>query len=210
MKSEGSSVKAELAVGEGTLDAEKQDAKALPEASDAKVADVSVAPAAKTPLGYDFLVKLLLVGDSGVGKSGLVLRFADGAFNPDFTSTIGIDFKLRTCDLDSKKIKFQVLDPSGQERFRTITTAHFRNAMGILFVFDVTKEDSFLSIPGWLKTFTDHRDLTHFDLRSRVLLVGSKCDLENQRVISTEQVPPSPLPLSLKAWLQLPVIRRVT
>ncbi|KAF7642736.1 hypothetical protein LDENG_00251810 [Lucifuga dentata] len=78
---------------------------------------------------YDYLFKLLLIGDSGVGKTCLLFRFSEDAFNTTFISTIGIDFKIRTVELDGKKIKLQIWDTAGQERFRTITTAYYRGAM---------------------------------------------------------------------------------
>ncbi|KAJ7159423.1 P-loop containing nucleoside triphosphate hydrolase protein [Mycena filopes] len=95
---------------------------------------------------YDFLIKLLLIGDSGVGKSCLLLRFCDDAWTPSFITTIGIDFKIRTIELDGRRIKLQIWDTAGQERFRTITTAYYRGAMGILLVYDVTDERSFNSL----------------------------------------------------------------
>jgi Ras-related protein Rab-8A len=98
------------------------------------------------PPHYDFLIKLLLIGDSGVGKSCLLLRFCDDAWTPSFITTIGIDFKIRTIELDGKRIKLQIWDTAGQERFRTITTAYYRGAMGILLVYDVTDERSFNSM----------------------------------------------------------------
>lgn len=82
---------------------------------------------------YDYLFKLLLIGDSGVGKTCLLFRFSEDAFNTTFISTIGIDFKIRTIELDGKKIKLQIWDTAGQERFRTITTAYYRGAMVSVF-----------------------------------------------------------------------------
>jgi small GTP-binding protein len=90
-------------------------------------------------------IKLLLIGDSGVGKSCCLLRFSEDSFTPSFITTIGIDFKIRTIELDGKKVKLQIWDTAGQERFRTITTAYYRGAMGILLVYDVTDERSFNS-----------------------------------------------------------------
>ena len=90
-------------------------------------------------------IKLLLIGDSGVGKSCCLLRFSEDSFTPSFITTIGIDFKIRTIDLDGKRVKLQIWDTAGQERFRTITTAYYRGAMGILLVYDVTDERSFNS-----------------------------------------------------------------
>ena len=95
---------------------------------------------------YDFLIKLLLIGDSGVGKSCCLLRFSEDSFTPSFITTIGIDFKIRTIELDGKRVKLQIWDTAGQERFRTITTAYYRGAMGILLVYDVTDERSFNSM----------------------------------------------------------------
>uniref|UniRef100_A0A453FW17 Uncharacterized protein n=1 Tax=Aegilops tauschii subsp. strangulata TaxID=200361 RepID=A0A453FW17_AEGTS len=82
------------------------------------------APPARARADYDYLIKLLLIGDSGVGKSCLLLRFSDGSFTTSFITTIGIDFKIRTIELDGKRIKLQIWDTAGQERFRTITTEH--------------------------------------------------------------------------------------
>ena len=98
-------------------------------------------------------IKLLLIGDSGVGKSCCLLRFSEDSFTPSFITTIGIDFKIRTIELDGKRVKLQIWDTAGQERFRTITTAYYRGAMGILLVYDVTDEKSFnsASLPSHLK-----------------------------------------------------------
>jgi len=133
-------------------------------------------------LGYDYLIKLMLIGDSGVGKSSLLLRFSDDTFDTSATPTIGIDFKLRTIELDNKRIKLQLLDTAGQERFRTITTAHYRNAMGILLVYDVTKEETFNNIHDWLKNIEKH---TTGPINK--LLIGNKCDMADKREVSTER-----------------------
>ena len=105
--------------------------------------------ATKPNATYDYLIKLLLIGDSGVGKSCLLLRFSDDAFNTSFITTIGIDFKIRTVEIDNKRCKLQIWDTAGQERFRTITTAYYRGAMGILLVYDITDEQSFANIRNW-------------------------------------------------------------
>eukprot|EP00835_Amoeboradix_gromovi_P002222 NODE_121_length_18880_cov_0.205687.p7 type:complete len:173 gc:universal NODE_121_length_18880_cov_0.205687:3440-2922(-) len=131
---------------------------------------------------YDYLMKLLLIGDSGVGKSCLLLRFSDDSFTPSFIATIGIDFKIRTIDLDSKKIKLQIWDTAGQERFRTITTAYYRGAMGILLVYDVTDEKSFHNIRNWIKNIDEHASEG-----VNKILVGNKCDCEEKKVITREQ-----------------------
>lgn len=100
---------------------------------------------APPPANHLSQIKLLLIGDSGVGKSCCLLRFSEDSFTPSFITTIGIDFKIRTIELDGKRVKLQIWDTAGQERFRTITTAYYRGAMGILLVYDVTDERSFNS-----------------------------------------------------------------
>nr|XP_020666482.1 ras-related protein Rab-13 [Pogona vitticeps] len=104
---------------------------------------------------YDHLFKLLLIGDSGVGKTCLIIRFAENNFNRTYISTIGIDFKIRTVEIEGKRIKLQVWDTAGQERFKTITTAYYRGAMGIILVYDITDEKSFENIQNWMKSIKE-------------------------------------------------------
>ncbi|KAK0585119.1 hypothetical protein LWI29_023628 [Acer saccharum] len=130
---------------------------------------------------YDYLIKLLLIGDSGVGKSCLLLRFSDDSFTTSFITTIGIDFKIRTIELDGKRIKLQIWDTAGQERFRTITTAYYRGAMGILLVYDVTDESSFNNIRNWMRNIEQHAA----DNVNKIL-VGNKADMdESKRAVPT-------------------------
>ncbi|KAJ1509200.1 GTP-binding protein [Coelomomyces lativittatus] len=131
---------------------------------------------------YDYLIKLLLIGDSGVGKSCLLLRFSDDSFTPSFITTIGIDFKIRTIELDGKRIKLQIWDTAGQERFRTITTAYYRGAMGILLVYDVTDERSFNNIRNWMRNIKENASE---DVKT--ILVGNKCDVLDKKVITKER-----------------------
>lgn len=135
----------------------------------------------KARADYDYLIKLLLIGDSGVGKSCLLLRFSDDSFTTSFITTIGIDFKIRIFELDGKRIKLQIWDTAGQERFRTITTAYYRNAMGILLVYDVTDESSFNNIRNWIKNIEQHAS----DNVNKIL-VGNKADMdESKRAVPT-------------------------
>ncbi|XP_070546734.1 ras-related protein Rab-8A-like [Ptychodera flava] len=131
---------------------------------------------------YDFLFKLLLIGDSGVGKTCVLFRFSEDAFNSTFISTIGIDFKIRTIELDGKKIKLQIWDTAGQERFRTITTAYYRGAMGIMLVYDITNEKSFDNIKNWIRNIEEHASA---DVEKMVL--GNKCDMEDRRQVTKER-----------------------
>lgn len=131
---------------------------------------------------YDYLFKLLLIGDSGVGKTCILFRFSDDSFNPTFITTIGIDFKIRTIELGDKKIKLQIWDTAGQERFRTITTAYYRGAMGIILVYDITNEKSFDNIKTWIRNIEQH---ANEDVEKMIL--GNKCDMDDKRVITKEQ-----------------------
>jgi small GTP-binding protein len=131
---------------------------------------------------YDYLFKLLLIGDSGVGKTCVLFRFSEDAFNSTFISTIGIDFKIRTIDLDGKKIKLQIWDTAGQERFRTITTAYYRGAMGIMLVYDITNEKSFDNIRNWIRNIEEHAAA---DVEKMVL--GNKCDMNDKRQVACDR-----------------------
>merc|ERR1711988_2090585 len=122
---------------------------------------------------YDYLFKLLLIGDSGVGKSCLLLRFADDTYTETYISTIGVDFKIRTVEIDGKVIKLQIWDTAGQERFRTITSSYYRGAHGIIVVYDVTDGDTFRSVEQWLE------EIERFAGPGvRKMIVGNKKDME--------------------------------
>lgn len=131
---------------------------------------------------YDLLFKLLLIGDSGVGKTCILFRFSDDAFNTTFISTIGIDFKIKTIELQGKKIKLQIWDTAGQERFHTITTSYYRGAMGIMLVYDITSTKTFDNIAKWLRNIDEH---ANEDVEKMIL--GNKCDVEDKRAVSKEK-----------------------
>jgi len=130
---------------------------------------------------YDYLMKLIMIGDSGVGKSCLLIRFSEDTFTHSFISTVGIDFKIRTMQVGDKTIKLQIYDTAGQDRFRTITAAYYRGSHGILLVYDVTDERSFINIRSWVTGMPQHT-------QSAVkMIIGNKCDLDEKRVISFER-----------------------
>ncbi|CAM9786922.1 unnamed protein product [Pylaiella littoralis] len=131
---------------------------------------------------FDMQIKLLMIGDSGVGKTCLLLRYANDSFSQTFITTIGIDFKIKNIDLDSKRIKLQIWDTAGQERFRTITTSYFRGAQGILLVYDVTDKKSFNSIRNWVAQIQQHADVA-----VNKILIGNKCDMDEDREVSREE-----------------------
>ncbi|XP_063172988.1 ras-related protein Rab-13 [Candoia aspera] len=131
---------------------------------------------------YDHLFKLLLIGDSGVGKTCLIIRFSEDSFSGTYISTIGIDFKIRTVEVEGKRIKLQVWDTAGQERFKTITTAYYRGAMGIILVYDITDEKSFENIQNWMKSIKENASAG-----VERLLLGNKCDMEVKRKVSRDQ-----------------------
>jgi Ras-related protein Rab-1A len=131
---------------------------------------------------YDYLFKLVLIGDSGVGKSCLLLRFADDAFTESYISTIGVDFRFRTVKIDQKTVKLQIWDTAGQERFRTITSAYYRGADGIIMVYDVTSQDSFDHVNDWLKEVNRYASEG-----TCKLLVGNKSDRSTDKVVTAEQ-----------------------
>lgn len=146
---------------------------------------------------YDHLIKLLVIGDSGVGKSCMLLRFVEDNFTPSFITTIGIDFRVRTIDLDGKKIKLQIWDTAGQERFQTITTAYYRGAMGILVAYDITDQTSFNNMDRWMANIKEHAD-KDVDIG----IVGNKSDLEDKRRISKEQGKQKTEELGLKMFME--------
>ncbi|XP_051744066.1 RAB3D, member RAS oncogene family, b isoform X1 [Ctenopharyngodon idella] len=130
---------------------------------------------------FDYMFKLLIIGNSSVGKTSFLFRYADDSFTSAFVSTVGIDFKVKTVFRNNKRIKLQIWDTAGQERYRTITTAYYRGAMGFLLMYDITNQDSFNAVQDWatqIKTYS-------WD-NAQVILVGNKCDLEDDRLVPTE------------------------
>ena len=130
---------------------------------------------------YDHLFKLLIIGESGVGKTCLLLRFTDDSFTANHLTTIGIDFKIKIINLENKMIKLQIWDTAGQERFRTITKTYYKGAHGIILTYDVTDETSFKNIKNWIKQIEQNAQNNVCKV-----LVGNKCDKPDRKVSEEE------------------------
>ncbi|PNW76964.1 hypothetical protein CHLRE_11g482900v5 [Chlamydomonas reinhardtii] len=133
---------------------------------------------------HDYTFKVLLVGDSGVGKSCILTRFTSGSFEENTTSTIGVDFKVKYLEAEGKRCKLTVWDTAGQERFRTLTSSYYRGAQGIIFVYDVTRRETFEALEGaWMR---------EWDMYSTVegaiqMVVANKTDLDSARQVATQE-----------------------
>ena len=131
---------------------------------------------------YDYLFKYLVIGNSGVGKSCLLIRFTDDSWSDSYVTTIGVDFKIKTLDINGKSVKLQIWDTAGQERFRNIISSYYRGAQGIMLVYDVTDLDSFQNLNSWLIEIEKNASKNVYKI-----LVGNKCDLESERKVTKEQ-----------------------
>jgi Ras-related protein Rab-4B len=133
--------------------------------------------------GYDYILKLIIVGDMDTGKSCVLHQFIQGTFRAGPPKhTIGVEFGSRVVALNGKTIKLQIWDTAGQERFRSVTHSYYRGAVGALVVYDVTKKSSFDSIPTWI---SDVRQLAGHDVS--IIVCGNKCDLESERAVQLLQ-----------------------
>ncbi|XP_010549051.1 PREDICTED: ras-related protein RABA2a-like [Tarenaya hassleriana] len=130
---------------------------------------------------YDYLFKVVLIGDSGVGKSNLLSRFTRNEFCLDSKSTIGVEFATRTLQVEGRTVKAQIWDTAGQERYRAITNAYYRGSLGALVVYDVTKPKTFENVSRWLKELRNHSGSN-----SVIMLIGNKTDLKHLRAVTTE------------------------
>lgn len=132
---------------------------------------------------YDHLVKILLVGDSGVGKSSLLARFISDSFDEQ-GPTVGVDFKLKHVDVDGTRLKLTVWDTAGQERFRTLTSSYYRGAHGVVFVYDVTSRESFENArETWRKEVEMYGTIAN----SVKIVIGNKIDREDERTVAREE-----------------------
>jgi Ras-related protein Rab-8A len=133
--------------------------------------------------GYDLMAKVVLVGDSGVGKTNLLLRYVNDQFFANSAQTIGVDFKVKTIELDGKRMKMQIWDTAGQDRFRSITAIYFKGATGIILVYDVTDERSFNNLENWMERI-DQSAASNV----KIILIGNKSDThERDKEVSTDR-----------------------
>ncbi|XP_039055157.1 ras-related protein Rab11C-like [Hibiscus syriacus] len=130
---------------------------------------------------YDYLFKIVLIGDSGVGKSNILSRFTRNEFCLESKSTIGVEFATRTLRVEGKTVKAQIWDTAGQERYRAITSAYYRGAVAALLVYDITKRQTFDDVLRWLRELRDHADSNIV-----IMMAGNKSDLNHLRTVSTE------------------------
>ena len=131
---------------------------------------------------YDYLFKVVLIGDSGTGKSNLISRYTRNEFISESKSTIGVEFATKSIRVDSKVIKAQIWDTAGQERYRAITSAYYRGAVGAILSYDISKRVTFDNVVRWLKELRDHAEPNIV-----VMLAGNKSDLQYIRVVSVEE-----------------------
>ncbi|KAJ8747359.1 hypothetical protein K2173_012939 [Erythroxylum novogranatense] len=133
---------------------------------------------------YDYLFKIVLIGDSGVGKSNILSRFTRNEFCLESKSTIGVEFATRTLQFGAgrrKTVKAQIWDTAGQERYRAITSAYYRGAVGALLVYDITKRQTFDNVQRWLRELRDHADSNIV-----IMMAGNKSDLNHLRAVAAE------------------------
>ena len=131
---------------------------------------------------YDFIFKVLLLGNSDVGKSSLILRYVDQVWSDTFVPTIGVDFKVKTLEIENKQIKMQIWDTAGQERFRNVISSYFRGSHGIFLIYDITNGDSFKNLENWLIEIEKNASQNVLKI-----LIGNKSDLVDDREIKTEE-----------------------
>ena len=133
-------------------------------------------------VNFDYLLKYIIIGDAAVGKSNLLLRYVHGQFKPEYQLTIGVEFGATNIEISSKLFRIQIWDTAGQENFRSITRAYYKNSVCALVVYDISSRDSFNNVMSWIEDCKNQSPKTIF-----MVLVGNKCDLEDKRQVSYEE-----------------------
>ena len=133
-------------------------------------------------VNFDYLLKYIIIGDAAVGKSNLLLRYVHGQFKPEYQLTIGVEFGAKNIEISSKTFRIQIWDTAGQENFRSITRAYYKNSVCALVVYDISSRDSFNNVMSWIEDCRNQSPKTIF-----IVLVGNKCDLEDKRQVTYEE-----------------------
>ena len=133
-------------------------------------------------VNFDYLLKYIIIGDAAVGKSNLLLRYVHGQFKPEYQLTIGVEFGAKNIEIGSKIFRIQIWDTAGQENFRSITRAYYKNSVCALVVYDISSRDSFNNVMSWIEDCRNQSPKTIF-----IVLVGNKCDLEDKRQVTYEE-----------------------
>jgi small GTP-binding protein len=134
------------------------------------------------PVNFDYLLKYIIIGDAAVGKSNLLLRYAHGQFKPEYQLTIGVEFGAKNIQIKNKVFRIQIWDTAGQENFRSITRAYYKNSVCALVVYDISSRDSFNNVTTWIEDCKNQSPKTIF-----MVLVGNKCDLNDKRQVTAEE-----------------------
>ena len=137
---------------------------------------------AQNQTGYDMIFKIVLIGDSSVGKTNILSKYLSNEFDPDSKATVGVEFGTKNFKIENNIVKVQIWDTAGQERYRSITNAYYKGAKGSLLVYDITNQKTFESLDKWISDLK-----TNSDENISIVLLGNKSDLESDRKISTEQ-----------------------
>ena len=134
---------------------------------------------------FNYIYKIILIGDSGVGKTNITTRFVDDKFMAESRTTIGIDFKASTFNVNNEEVKAQIWDTGGQERYKCITRSYYQNTSGVIIVFDLTRIDTFNNVKNWIKDI--EKNISDIN-RLEILIVGNKVDLVNRRQVSSQDI----------------------
>ena len=136
----------------------------------------------QNPNGYDMIFKIVLIGDTSVGKTNILSKYLTDEFDPESKATVGVEFGTKNFKIENNIVKVQIWDTAGQERYRSITNAYYKGAKGALLVYDITNKKSFDNLDRWISDLK-----INGDEKISIVLLGNKSDLESQRVISTEE-----------------------
>ena len=136
----------------------------------------------QNPNGYDMIFKIVLIGDTAVGKTNILSKYLSDEFDPDSKATVGVEFGTKNYKIGDNIVKVQIWDTAGQERYRSITNAYYKGAKGALLVYDITNQKSFENLDRWISDLK-----INGDEKISIVLIGNKSDLDNQRVISIEE-----------------------